>query len=809
MLMEGTATVSRSTLLFALAAGTLFGAEPVSFSKQVRPLLAERCQLCHQERNRSGGVSLDSHGGVIAATPLLLAAVSGPAPRMPKAGPPLTAGQVALLRLWIEQGARDDSPSGAKETWWSLRPLTLTKPDGPGNPIDAFLRARLREEHLEPSPEADRRTLIRRVSFDLLGLPPAPEEIDAFLADRSTGAYEHLVDRLLDSPRYGERWARHWLDVVHYGDSHGYDKDKPRANAWPYRDYVIRAFNQDKPYARFVQEQLAGDVLFPDDPEGVIATGFLAAGPWDFVGHQELREGTTDKNITRLLDRDDIVAATMSTFVSQTVHCARCHDHKFDPIRQEDYYATQAVFAGIDRADRPYDADPQVARARRALLREKRDLQIRLQPLLDKVEEASSPEIDKLDFRIKDARAQIVHIGEPKTDADAALKKRLQTQADEDTNRSKDLVDAFVGAATLAEIERLTAESKALDAKLDMLPKPNMVYAATNYFPRMGNFRPSMAPRPVHVLNRGNVNAPMQAAAPGTIGVRFPLADPADEGARRAALAGWIVDPGNALTWRSIVNRVWHYHFGTGIVDTPSDFGHMGSRPTHPELLDFLAAWFRDDAGGSLKKLHKLIVTSAAYRQSSQDRPEAARIDADNRLLWRMNRARLDAESLRDSMLAVGGKLDLKMGGPAVRQFWFKDDHSPTYDYARFDPDSAESYRRSVYRFLVRSVPDPFMDRLDCPDPSLLTPKRSTTLTAIQALALLNNPFVVRMSEHFAARVVGSGDIAAQVRMAHRLAFGRVPSDAELHRLSAYAGRNGMANTCRLLFNSNEFVFVD
>ena len=291
---------------------------------------------------------------------LLIHTITGDKPRMPKTGAPLTTDQVATLRLWIEQGARDDSGGKSEqETWWSLRPLVKPSvpPTAGRTPVDAFIQERLSRAGLAFSPAADRRTLIRRVYYDLHGLPPQPQDIEAFVKDPAPDAYEKLIDRLLDSPRYGERWARHWLDVVHYGDSHGYDKDKPRLNAWPYRDYLIAAFNEDKPYARFIREQIAGDALYPDDPRAFVATGFLAAGPWDFVGHQELREGTSEKDNTRLLDRDDMVATTISTFVSMTAHCARCHNHKFDPIPQTDYYNLQAVFAGIDRADRPFYDD--------------------------------------------------------------------------------------------------------------------------------------------------------------------------------------------------------------------------------------------------------------------------------------------------------------------------------------------------------------------------------------------------------------------------------------------------------------------
>jgi len=806
----------------ACASAAAAAADPVSFGTQIQPILAARCQACHSDANRGGGLSLESHAGIMAggrsgsgvvpgksAESLLVGAVTGAKPRMPKAGAPLDAGQIELLKRWIDEGARDDGKGAASQLWWSRRPLARPAAPGAGNPVDAFLRARLLGMKLDYSPEADRRTLIRRVTFDLTGLPPSPEEIDAFLADKSPRAYENVVDRLLASARYGERWARHWLDVVHYGDSHGYDKDKPRPNAWPYRDYVIAALNNDKPYTRFVEEQLAGDVLRPDDPEAVIATGFLAAGPWDFVGHEELREDTVDKNITRNLDRDDMVAATMSTFVSQTVHCARCHNHKFDPIAQEDYYAVQAVFAGIDRADRPYDTDPAVAARRRDLLTRRRLLQVRLQPLLDRIENASTPEIEALDVKFKDVKSRISDLRATKNPADERLASQLQAENDAEAARRARLVNAVVGEAALKQLAELQAGAKALDDQLAALPKPALVYAVSNYFPRAGTFRPALEPRPVFVLNRGDVNSPLRPVQPGAIGVRFPLPPDAGEGARRLALARWITDRENPLTWRSIVNRVWHYHFGTGIVDSPSDFGRMGSLPTHPELLDWLAAWFRDDAGGSLKQLHRLIVTSQAYRQSSQDRPEGSKVDAENRYLWRMNRTRLDAESVHDTLLAVTGKLDLTAGGPAARLFWFKDDHSPVYDYARFDPDSPEGHRRSIYRFIVRSVPDPFMERLDCPDPAMLAPKRGTTITAIQALALLNNPFVVRLSEQFAERLAPAGDTAGQIRLAYRLALGRNATDAETARLSAFAAKNGMANTCRLLFNSNEFVFID
>jgi hypothetical protein len=666
-----------------------------------------------------------------------------------------------LLPCLLAGVARGDDPADHSRTtdadWWSLGPLVEARVPAIDDrwvrtPVDAFILQKLRASGLAPSPEADRRTLIRRLTYDLHGLPPTPEEIDAFLADTSDEAFGRLVDRLLESPRYGERFARYWLDIVHFGESHGYDKDKPRPNAWPYRDWVIRSANDDKPYDRFAAEQIAGDVLFPDDPQATVATGFIAAGPWDFVGHAELREGTTDKDIARSNDRDDMVAGAMSTFVSLTVHCARCHDHKFDPIRQQDYYALQAVFAGVERADRPYEASPEMARRRAELAAEKADLESRL-------EEA----------------------------------------------RAGDAPDAGDVERAIAKVESQIAE----------LPEPRMVYAAASHFAPQGAFTQPAGPRPIYLLARGDVRQPEELVAAGGVAcvrgpeATFDIENPDDEGQRRAALAGWLVDPRNALARRSIVNRVWQFHFGQGIVDTPNDFGRLGSLPSHPELLDWLAGWFAGH-GHSLKQLHRLLATSSVYRQQSQYRADGATVDSGNRLLWRMNRARLDAECVRDALVAVAGKLDLTMGGPSAQQFFFKDDHSPVYDYARFDVDDPGSYRRSIYRFLVRSVPDPFMECLDCADPSIMTPKRNTTLTSLQALALLNNPLAVRQAEHFAERLRGlCGETAGQIQAGFEIALGREPTEDESRALAAFAEKHGLASACRVIFNSNEFVFVD
>jgi hypothetical protein len=878
--------------------------------------------------------------------------------------------------------------------WWSLRPLSqppVPDVDLPGfeswarTPVDQFVFAKLREKGLRPSPEADKRTLLRRLSFDLIGLPPTPEELDAFLADSSPDAYEKAVDRLLASPHYGERQARHWMDLVHFAETHGHDQDRPRPNAWPYRDYLIRSFNADKPYARFVQEQLAGDVLFPGAADGIVATGFLAAGPWDESSLLNIMEDTADKRIARLLDRDDMVTTTLSTFLSTTAHCARCHDHKFDPITQKDYYALQAVFAGVDKAERPYDADVQTARKRQELTKEKARLEAlgrgletspspaslltpearaevaawekefaaktpRWTPLeaesATSVNGATLTKLPDLSLRSGGKRPEtdvytvvahtelenitgirlevltdeslphrgpgrqdngnlhlnefVVHAAPMNAPADAGRVKLQNPSADfnqegwpvalaiddrkdtawgiypkvgqphravfelkepiggpggtvltfilEQTHGGGHLIGRFRLSVTraprplsaVAEVlpdsvegaravpadtrtDRQQAElalfvrGRRIEQEIAALPAPRMAYAAANDFKPEGNFRPAKTPRPVHVLKRGDVNQPLDETKPGALTCvpglepRFRLADAADEGARRAALARWVTDSQNVLTWRSIVNRVWQHHFGRGIVDTPSDFGRMGSLPTHPELLDYLAATFRDD-GGSVKRLHRLIVTSAVYRQSSAHDAKAAALDGDNKYLWRMNRTRLDAESVRDAVLLAAGRLDRTMGGPSAKQFLEKPGvHvTPSVDYESFDPDRPEARRRSVYRFVFRTVPDPFFDALDCPDGSQLTPARNESVSALQALALLNNRFMVRMSEHVAARAATTGpDLAVQVSAAYRLTLGREPTPAERQAVMEYAAKHGLANACRVLLNCNEFAFVD
>ncbi len=997
-----------SLLVVSVAAARLpaqqSSADTVDFLRDIQPIFASRCLKCHGSDKSEGGLRLTDlasatkvlESGARAIVPqqtgdseLLRRVASADADeRMPPEGPPLSEEQIARLKTWIAAGA--DWP-----THWAYAPLLRPRlPEIAAEyrpwvrtPVDAFVLDELLRRQLAPSPEADKRTLLRRVYFDLIGLPPTAEEVEAFLADPSPAAYEAAVDRLLASPHYGQRWARHWMDVVHYAETHGNDQDRPREHAWPYRDYLIRSFNEDKPYARFVEEQIAGDALFPDDPHAIVATGMLATGPWDESSLRDIREDTLDREVARYLDRDDIVTTVMSTFASSTVHCARCHDHKFDPITQREYYGLQAVFAATDKANRAYDADPHVARRRHELTTALAELPTRVEradpsllagELTEQVARweadiaAAADEwqtVELLEFRAAegselkklDDGSLLAGGPRPETDTytivartaqrsvtglrvevltDESLPKsgpgrqdngnlhlneiRVWATAGNETGEARPLaikaaaadfnqdgwsvdkaidgnpatawgiypevgkphqamfalaeavtgdepitlklelqqthggghligrpristtdaenpltLDGVAVAPQIAAIVRIPRGERTdrqqielaaaflkqkFEAELAGLPPQQLVYCGTNQFSADGSFRPSPTPRAVHVLKRGNVTTPLDEAQSSALNClpqlpgRLTIENPADEGQRRAALARWMTDPRNALTWRSIANRVWHYHFGRGIVDTPNDFGRMGGAPTHPKLLDWLAAELRD-GGGSLKQLHRLIVTSSVYRQSSRYNAAFAALDGDNRYLWRMNRQRLDAESLRDAVLLISGSLDTTMGGPSVRQFIQSPGiHvTPNVDYVNFDVDDPANYRRSVYRFVFRTLPDPFMEALDCPDASQLTPARSTSLTALQALAMLNDKLLVRQSEVIAQRAIRNtetapGEVAPierQVDECYRLIFARQPSERERKAVTAYGERHGLANAVRFLLNSNEFMFVD
>jgi hypothetical protein len=743
-------------------AGTLF-------ERRVAPLLEQRCASCHNPDKREGSLDVTSRdslfkggdsGAVVvsgkADESILLDMVTGAKPEMPKNAKPLTENEIADLRQWINDGAVWSDGVQVSAELWSLR--RIARPELPAvrdadwvkTPIDAFIAKRLEANGLRPAPRADRLTLIRRATFDLHGLPPTPKEIDDFLADQSKNAFAKVIDRLLESPRYGERWGRHWLDLANYADSHGFELDYPRPHAWHYRDYVIQAFNDDTPYDQFLLEQLAGDVLKPDDPKSIIATGFLSAGSWDYSGYITAIQGTAAARNTRLFDLDDMLTTVMTTSVGLTVGCARCHDHKFDPISQRDYYSLQAVFAGVRRGDRPFKG---------------------------KVTDEEARKMAEIRLAIHKKRIGVAEID--------ALAPEART-AETPSNRAK-----------------LCEEIESLETEYAKFPKVELTYAAV-----------PETPPTTHVLHRGDTESPKEQVSPAALsavrGLPAALTDAdTSEGQRRLALARWLTDPANPLTARVMANRLWHYHFGRGIVGTLGDFGFNGERPSHPELLDWLAREFQQRKW-SVKEMHRLIMLSNTYQQSTQHNEKAAALDADNRLLWRTNRRRLTAEDVHDSILAVSGNLDLTMGGPAYMPFRYRFRKSPIYDY-HDTADRPDRERRSVYSFIVRSTPNPFMDVLDFPVPSSCTPARNSTTTALQSLSLLNDPFVLRQSEAFAERLAADrkGDVPQQVRAAYRLAYGRLPTENEMTQSLRFIENRGLFQFCRAIFNTNEFLYVD
>jgi hypothetical protein len=880
----------------------------------------------------------------------------------------------------------DDAPRRAGLDWWSLQPITRPTPPtlkdrgGLRNPIDAFIRAKLEAERLHPAPPADRATLVRRVTFDLIGLPPTPAEIESAQRDVSEQWYEKVVERLLASPQYGERWARHWLDVARFGESQGFERDKVREHAWRYRDYVIRSFNADKPYAQFIKEQIAGDVLEPITSDGIVATGFLVCGPWDEVGNTQ--QGALSRARVREEELEDIVSAVGQTFLGMTVNCARCHDHKFDPIPQADYYRLKSALEGVQHGDRA-TLPPQEMRVRQqkraavqeavadrekkkaaleaigraAIVHEKtpaftatvkpfarwtfeadardsvgtlhgtlhggavlangrlklngkdayfqsaplpRDLRektleawVRLPDLQQQgggvlsVEIGGGRTFDAIVFGEREpkkwlagseffrrsldltapqeaARAdELIHVavayaadnrisvyrnGMPygvsfvPAGIDAALRTYpaneshvligwrhtgagngfLKGEIEEARLYDRALIAAEVGDSFRAGVQAipldrvlqaLTADQRTERAELlRELERQRVLLRDLDAVP-LAYAANSKQPEPTHLLARGDVEKELDVvSAAGLSAIRtlspdFGLPPDAPESRRRLLLAEWLASPDNPLPARVLVNRVWQYHFGRGLVASPSDFGFNGEQPTHPELLDWLAHEFLAQ-GGSIKKLHRLIVLSNTYRQASTYNQEAAQVDADNRWLWRFAPRRLEGEAVRDAMLAVSGDLNPQLGGPSFQPFTVTVFNSNFYTLT--DPITPEFNRRTLYRVQVNSAKSPLLDTLDCPDPSVKAPKRSTTTTPLQALGLMNNAFVLRQARHFAERVKNEagGDVNARVSLAYRLAVGREPNAAEAKRARKLASEYGLERVCWVLLNASEFLYL-
>jgi hypothetical protein len=907
-----------------LATAPARAAEPApSFRNQIAPLLQGRCLRCHSGARPKGDLDLSSRKGMLsggasgnpavapgkaAASPLLkMVADRKMPPRQP-----LDATEVMLFRRWIDAGASWDShmltpirqgeERRAGPDWWSLQPIR--RPATPfvadrawlRNTIDAFILARLESMGLRPAPEADRRTVLRRLSFDLTGLPPTPAECQAFLDDPAPDAYERQVERLLASTAYGERWGRHWLDVVRFAESHGYEMNTLRPNAWPYRDYVIRAFNEDRPFAGFVQDQLAGDG--GNDPLAEAATGFLVGGTHDMVGNAT-REGQLQQ---RMDDLYDMVSATGAAFLGMTVNCARCHDHKFDPILQKDFYGLQAVFAGVQHAERPLrphdeeqrrhqaevvraeivrldraidDLDPPVGEPgmppRRAPVNPRRNLErfraiearyVRFvitatqdgtQPCIDELEvytagpaprnvalagtgaraSASSVfpnnplhKIEHVnDGQVGNGRSWIsnepgggwieIDLARPITidrviwgrDREQKFTDRLtrayRIEVSTDHTHWRVVAGSWdrrpVASGAAESANTLLRQRQRLQERLAGLAGPALVYAGT-----------FAEPAATHLLKRGDPLQPLEEVGPSAIrAVNPPLVlDPKlDERSRRLALARWIGDVRNPLPARVMVNRLWHYHFGQGLVRTPSDFGFNGDRPSHPELLDWLAAEYLAN-GGHLKSLHRWIVSSAAYRQSSRSEARALVVDAGDRLLWRFPPRRLEAEAVRDAMLQVSGTLNRRLGGPGYH-LW--DYSGYVIVFTPMDSLGPDEFRRMVYQFKPRTQQDATFGAFDCPDATQAMPRRNVSTTALQALNLQNGSFVREQAERFAERLrrESGRETAPQVRLGFRLAFGREPAPREEEAAVRLVQAHGLAVLCRVLLNANEFVFVN
>ncbi|MCH2200461.1 MAG: PSD1 and planctomycete cytochrome C domain-containing protein [Fuerstiella sp.] len=865
----------------ALWTGQLFGetTDPqsnsggISFVQHIQPVLRKYCYQCHGRDVQEGGLRLDQkehalrggeNGSVIlpgkAMDSLLLQMVStgdsdGRVMPPPDEGSRLSKTDVELIRNWIDAGAdwpeeadrtEADRTEAVSQQLWSFQPVT--RPGIPvvrnsawvHNPIDAFVLARMERADVDPAQPADAVSLARRVAFDLTGLPLTLEQLDQFQMQNeidAEAAYARLLKSMLDSEHYGERWGRHWLDVARYADSNGYEVDGDKPLAWKYRDYVIRALNEDKPYNRFVLEQLAGDELSDASPQTIIATGFLRVGPWDAERGASVQP--SEVVAERFNELDDLVRTTSQAFLGLTLGCARCHDHKFDPLSSRDYYSMVAIFDPLARQKNrrteltrlavPWSRlkEKNAADQRIAELREHvRELRL---PLLTGIVEAGKTKLPP------DAIAALnVPVGE-RTDAHLELLTGLADQIEQEVDAAfgdRELASAYLSHAAVDEVESTLKEIGELEARFE--------YPEAYFF-----HEPSTAPPETHLLKRGSPDQPGEVVFPAVpqavvrqMNTEPPEFQSPDEFTtrRRIALARWITDDNNPLTPRVIVNRIWQSHFGVGLVRSPNDFGNRGTEPTHPHLLDWLAHWFVHETKWSLKNLHMLIMTSNTYRMSKQPGPSIADQDPDNLLLSYFPRRRLEVEAIRDSMLAVSGKLNRQLYGPCmypkIPDAALRSGYDPTRVWKPFD--EREASRRTVYAYLKRSLVIPFLETLDFCDTTQSAAHRSVTTVAPQALELLNGEFTVRQSEHFAARIQdeAGSELPSQIELAYRLALNRSPVPDEIDALTEFvdqetqsrlevadvsqdghaeqaARMQALVQMCRVIFNLNEFVYTD
>jgi len=842
--------------------------ESVTFTDHIRPIMERSCWNCHGEAAQLSDLDLSTRDAALeggmrgpavvpgrAEDSWLFKAVSGlEAPTMPMSGDPLTDAEVAAVRTWIDDGAHWDSggatsataalteleksvlPPDARDYWAFQLPTRTTVPESDSfqHPVDRFLDKARQEAGVTAAPRADKLTLLRRAYLDLTGLPPTPNQIDEFLSDTERGAWNRLIDRLLESPHYGERWGRHWMDIARYADSTGFEQDYRRPNAWRYRDYVIDAFNKDKPYNQFLREQIAGDELDLVTDETRIATGFLRAGP-----RVQFREKDNPERRHDYLD--DVLATIGRGVLGMTVHCARCHDHKFDPILQKDYYSMQASIFGYVETDWPLlDAkDAKAYRAANAAIDE------RQQPLKDQISALEEPHRERLRLNmIKDRFPDNVQKAVAKPEAERTSGEQLlATQVLSINPPRRDVIGALTPAEK-TEWQTLTDQVETLDAERP--PEPAMAEIVTDGDYRFapegpgdeiigcpecrippeepGTFMhvdggPDYKAPPSYFLIRGDPFSPGSQTQPGFLSVATygdpPTAIPRPDGrtsGRRLALANWITSEENPLTARVIVNRIWHHHFGRGIVRTLDNLGKMGDAPTHPELLDWLAIEFVD-RGWSMKEMHRLIMTSDAYQMASVvDNDVNLEADVENQWLWRYRAQRLEAEVLRDAIMTVSGGIDLTVGGEPIFPYIPEDilEASKGKGVWLNQPDGPDVWRRSVYVYRRRSLGFPFFDTFDLPDQNQTAAARNVSTVATQALTLMNNEFVLSQADLFADRLVNEApnDLDTQIDLAYQIALSRSPSAEETTIARSLVAEGALSDLTNVILNLNEFLYL-
>lgn len=838
---------------------------PNVFTHEIRPIMERTCWNCHSEQVKSSGLDLSSREAALAGGIRGPAIVPGNAeesrlyrqlaglegPSMPL-GVPLDESEIEAVKNWINSGAEwdeggtsvvssdqfsafaTDVPDSARQYWAFQLPKQQALPADSNydHPIDKFLEAKRQESGVIPAPSADKLTLLRRAHLDLTGLPPTPEETEAFLADTSAAAWEHLIDRLLASPHYGERWGRHWLDVARYADSDGYEQDVDRSNAWRYRDYVVDAFNEDKPYDQFITEQIAGDELDVTTHDTRIATGFLRAGP-----RVNFREKDNPERRWDYLD--DVIATVGRGVLGMTVHCARCHDHKFDPILQKDYYSMTAAIFGYIETEYPMLPEEQ---AREYLLKTS-ELDERVSAVSEQIRAIEQPYVDDLkvarierDFPV-DVFEAVLTADKDRTDGQKLLAAQVLTigvpRSQVDSTMSE--LDKTRRAVLRSQIEGIESNRPEEPPMLEIVTDGDYRYtpdrAGDNVlgcpecrikpeqpgsFLHDGPGRYEVPPAPF--LIRGDPFSPGPEMTPAFLTVATygePLTEiPRPNGrtsGRRLALAQWLTSAENPLTSRVWVNRVWHHHFGRGIVATLDNFGRVGDQPTHQELLDWMAVEFVDQ-GWSTKDLHKLMMTSEAYKMASAYGNEAnVQADLENHLLWRYRPQRLEAEAVRDVIMATSGGIDLAVGGEPIFPYIPQEILDTAALFGRWDNqvDGPEVWRRSLYVYRRRTLSFPFFETFDLPDQNITTASRNTSTVAPQALTLLNNPFVLGQAELFAKEIQERApyDVDRQIELAYQSGLTRLPTVAEREVGRQLVESGSLTDLTHVIFNLSEFLY--